>query len=131
MVISASALLSVLMRDPDEPITFENALESPESQQWEAAMQKELETLEENNTWTITEPPTNARVLRGKWVYKIKRPSNGPIRYKARWVVKGFEQIYGQDYDQTFAGVVKASTLKILWALAATQDWEIEQMDAI
>ena len=45
--------------------------------------------------------------------------------------MKGFEQIYGQDYDQTFAGVVKASTLKILWALTATQDWEIEQMDAI
>ena len=63
---SASALLSVLMRDPDEPITFENALESPESQQWEAAMQKELETLEENNTWIITEPLTNTRVLRGK-----------------------------------------------------------------
>ena len=90
----ASALLSVLMRDPDEPITFENALESPESHQWEAAMQKELETLEENQTWIITEPPVGARVLRGKWVYKIKRPSNGPIRYKARWVIKGFEQIY-------------------------------------
>ena len=45
--------------------------------------------------------------------------------------MKGFEQIYSQDYNQTFAGVVKASTLKILWALAATQDWEIEQMDTI
>jgi Reverse transcriptase (RNA-dependent DNA polymerase) len=116
----ASAFLSALMRDPDEPITFQQALDSPESQQWESAMQSELKTLEENDTWTITEPPIGARVLRGKWVYKIKRPSNRPIRYKARWVVKGFEQIYGQDYDQTFAGVVKASTLKILWALAAT-----------
>ena len=45
--------------------------------------------------------------------------------------MKGFEQIYSQDYNQTFAGVIKASTLKILWALATTQDWEIEQMDAI
>ena len=45
--------------------------------------------------------------------------------------MKGFEQIYSQDYNQTFARVIKASTLKILWALAATQDWEIEQMDAI
>ena len=96
---SASALLSVLMRDPNELITFENILESPESQQWEATIQKELETLEENQTWIITEPPVGARVLRRKWVYKIKRPSNGPIRYKARWVVKGFEQIYSQDYN--------------------------------
>ena len=45
--------------------------------------------------------------------------------------MKGFEQIYGQDYDQTFAGIVKASILKVLWALTVTQDWEIEQMDTI
>ena len=51
------------MRDPDELITFENALESPESHQWEAAIQKELETLEENQTWIIIEPLIKARVL--------------------------------------------------------------------
>ena len=45
--------------------------------------------------------------------------------------MKGFEQIYSQDYNQTFAGVIKASILKVLWALIATQDWEIKQIDAI
>ena len=72
-----------------------------------------------------------AYMLQGKWVFKVKRPADKPIRYKARWVVKGYEQIQGQDYYDTFASVVKSNTLKVLWAIAATQDWEIKQMDAI
>ena len=38
---------------------------------------------------------------------------------------------YHKDYNQTFTKVIKISTLKILWALIVTQDWEIEQMDTI
>jgi hypothetical protein len=121
----------VLLKDPEEPATYQQAKESLSSSDWLAAMNRELKVLEENDTWKVVPKPQKARVLRGKWVYKIKRPADKPIRYKARWVVKGYEQIQGQDYYDTFAGVVKANTLKVLWAIAATQDWEIEQMDAI
>jgi hypothetical protein len=70
------------------------------------------------------------RVLRGKWVYKLKRGPQGEIiRYKARWVVRRFEQEEGIDYKETFASVVKPMSYKALFAIAAALDLEIEQMD--
>ena len=86
----------------------------------------------ENHTWELAPPPSGyqKKALRGKWVYKIKRGANGEItRYKARWVVRGFEQQEGIDYHETFASVVKPMNYKTLFALAAAKDLEIEQMD--
>ena len=54
-----------------------------------------------------------------------------PIRHKARWVVKGYEQIEGIDYTDIFASVVKSQTTKILFALATYFGWYIKQMDVV
>jgi reverse transcriptase-like protein len=71
-------------------------------------------------------------VLPGKLVLKTKRDKDGRIiKRKARWVVKGFRQQYGKDFDQTFAGVCKNVTWKIAIAMAALYDLEIEQMDVV
>jgi hypothetical protein len=95
-------------------------------------MKSEIQSLVYNKTWSITTLPSNAKALRGKWVYKIKKDVNGTIqKYKARYVVKGYLQRYGIDYDQTFAGVAKGEAWKLVIAVAATMDWEIEQMDAV
>lgn len=52
--------------------------------------------------------PAGQEALDGKWVFKVKRGADGQVtRYKARYVVKGYLQQYGIDYDQTFAAVVK------------------------
>ena len=51
------------------------------------------------------------------------------MHHKARWVVKGFEQREGLDYNETFASVVKPMSYKALFAIAAAKDLEIEQMD--
>ena len=73
-----------------------------------------------------------AQALNGKWVYKVKRDQNGKItRFKARWVVKGYEQEYGINYDQTYARVVKNMSWRSLIAIAAQYDFEIEQMDVV
>ena len=65
-----------------------------------------------------------------QWVYKLKRGPQGEIiRYKARWVVRGFEQEEGIDYKETFASVVKPMSYKALFAIAAALDLEIEHMD--
>jgi hypothetical protein len=70
--------------------------------------------------------------LRGKLVFRTKRDKDRNIlKYKVRWVVRGFEQQYGRDYDQTYAGVAKSQTWKLVLALAALFDLEIEQMDAV
>ena len=76
--------------------------------------------------------PKDQKILRGKLVFKTKRGKDSEIlKHKVRWVVRGFEQQYGRDYDQTFAGVCKSTTWKIAVALAALYDYEIEQMDAV
>ena len=95
-------------------------------------MSKELKSLEDNHTWEIVRRPQHKNVIPGRWVYKIKCNQDGEItRFKARWVIKGYEQREGIDYDQTFAGVAKGITIKALFALAAQYDLEIEQMDVI
>ncbi|KIK12825.1 hypothetical protein PISMIDRAFT_18456 [Pisolithus microcarpus 441] len=74
--------------------------------------------------------PHNRKVIDSKWVYKIKRGPNGDVKkYKAHLVAKGFTQVYGVDYMETFAPVAKFSTICFLLALAAQHDLEIHQMD--
>ena len=98
-------------------------------------MDEEIKSLLENNTWdtlsTESMEPGHI-VLSGKWVFKLKRDVNGKIvRFKARWVVKGYLQQYGVDFNQTFASVVKPMAFRLLFALAAHHDLGIEQLDIV
>ena len=94
-------------------------------------MAAEYDSLLKNETWEELEPPEGTHVLRGRWVYALKWADGRIKRFKARWVAKRFEQLYGVDYEQTFAAVAKSVAIRILMALAAHHDWEIEQMDAV
>jgi hypothetical protein len=67
------------------------------------------------------------RILRGKWVYKVKLGVNGEIlKRKARWVVRGFKQIEGEDYTETFAAVIKPISYKTVLAIAIAKNLEVE-----
>lgn len=69
-------------------------------------------------------------VVGSKWVFRIKRRSDGSIeRYKARLVTKGFHQQSGLNYDETFSPVVKAITIHTVLSLAVSQKWTIRQLD--
>jgi hypothetical protein len=82
------------------------------------------------NTWRVipvADVPKGARLLRGRWVLRVKRGLGGVVtRYKARWVVRGFEQRYGIDFNEMFAAVVKPMTYKAIFAIAAMNDWDVE-----
>jgi hypothetical protein len=123
------------VKDEAEPLTFKEAMECPDAPKWRHAMKLEVFQLQRNKTWqqiSRKDVPPGTKVIPGKWVYRLKRDANGKIiRWKARWVAKGYEQRHGIDYDQTFAGVTKSMTWKAIIAMAATHDWEIEQMDVV
>jgi hypothetical protein len=126
---------SVRIRTIYEPISYREAVKHPYSTQWQKAMKEEFEALDRNKTWDLVDEDTalksGKREIGCKWVYKLKRNANGSRRFKARLVIRGFEQEYGIDYTKTFAPVAKFVTVRILFALAAKYDWEIEQMDVV
>ena len=109
-----------------EPITFQQAQKDTNSERWQQAMRQELNELQNQKTWELVELPPNRKVLKGRWVYKIKNPPNKTPVYKARWVAKGFQQRLGVDFSETFANTANPTTYRLLLAIATEKDWEIE-----
>lgn len=115
---------------PEEPPTYEKAIRSPHAQHWQDAMTAELKAMEDMQVWEVVPKPDNVNVVSSKWVYKLKRDANGEIsRYKARLVARGFTQVHGTDYSDTYAPVTRLETIRLLFALAVEKDWEIRQID--
>ena len=74
--------------------------------------------------------PPGTNVVTGKWLFRHKLTSDGSLdRYKARWVLRGFTQRPGVDYDETFSPVVKFATVRAVLSLALSRDWAIHQLD--
>ena len=68
-----------------DPIIYDEAMKSQDSQKWQQAMETEISNLQNQATWTLVEPPKDRKVLKGKWVYKTKFDSEGKIeKHKAR-----------------------------------------------
>lgn len=110
-----------------EPSTYKQA---SKHDSWVKAMDTELAALNQNKTWLITELPQDKKPIGCKWVYKIKHKSDGSIeRYKARLVAKGFNQIEGIDFFDTYSPVAKLTTVRLLLAIASSQNWFIHQLD--
>ena len=89
-------------------------------------MNEELQALDENMTWMVTDLPSYKGPIGCKWLFKTKYLPNGNIeRYKARLVYFGKKQKYGIDYLETFAPVAKLTTIRSLLVVVALQDWEV------
>jgi hypothetical protein len=110
-----------------EPKSFLQAMKQPK---WRNAMRAKIDALKANYTWTLTAFPPNKKPIGCKWVYKIKYNPDGSVeRYKARLVAKGYNQQESLDYTETFAPVAKLVTVRVLFALAATHNWHLHQLD--
>jgi histone deacetylase 1/2 len=110
-----------------EPHTLTEALSDPN---WRQAMEEEYNALIQNKTWYLVPPLSNKNLIDCKWVYRIKKISNGTIdRYKAWLVAKGFKQRYGQDYEDTFSPVFKIATIRTVLSLAVSRRWCLWQLD--
>lgn len=115
-----------------DPETVEEALSSAHATEWKTAMHEEYSSLIKNETWSLTDLPPGKKALPCKWVFKTKTNQRGNIvRYKARLVIKGYAQRRGADYEETYSPVVRYTTIRYLFALAAKYDLQIDQMDAV
>ena len=93
-------------------------------------MVEEYKALIDNGTWRLVPRPPRANVISGKWIFKHKYHSDGSLaHHKARWVVRGFSQQHGIDYDETFSPVVKPATIQVVLSLAVSRSWPIHQLD--
>jgi len=96
-------------------------------------MDEEMAAIHKNNTWRLTDRPASRRVLKGKWVYKVKneveKNGNNTTRHKARLCFMGNRQIKGLDFNETFAPVTKFTTIRCILAMTAANGWELHQMD--
>ncbi|KAH9715183.1 hypothetical protein KPL71_020951 [Citrus sinensis] len=113
-----------------EPSTFHEALNSLEVALWMTAMQEEIEALHKNKTWELVPLPRGRKVIGNKWVYKIKRDGNDQVeRYRARLVVKGYDQKECIDFNEIFSPVVRLTTIRVVLAMCAIFDLHLEQLD--
>ena len=120
----------LMLIDEDEPLAYQDAMNSPDSKRWLEAMKSEIDSMYENQVWTLVDPPEGVKPIGCRWVFKKKRDMDGNVQtYKARLVAKGFKQIHGIDYDETFSPVAMVKSIRILLAIAAFHDYEIWQMD--
>ena len=116
--------------DVQEPKSYNEAVNSPQAENWRKAMQTEYNSLMDNNTWTLVNEPEDQQVLPGKWVYKVKYGADGQVdKLKARYVAKGYAQVEGLDFFDTYAPTCKPETFRILLATAAQKDLQLGQMD--
>eukprot|EP00253_Pinus_taeda_P018200 PITA_18200 len=105
-----------------DPQSYAKATRHPS---WESAME-EYNSLLENQTWDLVPLPSGRKLVQCKWVYRTKSVANGQItRRKASLVAKGFQQVHGIDYDETFAPVAKMDSIRLTLAIAAAQRWEV------
>jgi hypothetical protein len=110
-----------------EPVNFEEAIAS---EVWKKAMTDEIEAIERNNTWYLTDLPANKQQIAVKWVYKVKLNPDGSIaKHKARLVAKGFLQKAGLDYQEVYAPVARIETIRLVVAIASVKKWSMSQMD--
>ncbi|RVW46329.1 Retrovirus-related Pol polyprotein from transposon RE1 [Vitis vinifera] len=109
------------------PNSVQEALADP---RWKAAMNEEMKSLQKNETWELVECPPGKKPVGSRWIYTVKYKVDGSIeRFKVRLVAKGYTQIYGINYTETFAPVTKINTVRVLLSLAANLDWPLQQFD--
>jgi hypothetical protein len=98
------------------PSTYRSPLKDPH---WFAAMWEEFVALMNQNTWSFV----SNRCQCGVW------KMGSFARYKVRWVVRGFTQEHGVDYEETFSPVIKPTTIWVVLSIATSKDWPIHQLD--
>ena len=128
-LISAEVVLNATDSDPTSITEAKSHSDWPK---WKEAMDQEMATLEKAGTWCTVPRPSGKNVVGSKWVFHIKHKADGSVdKYKARLVARGFTQVYGVDYFNTYSPVARLTSFRTILAVAARYNWDIESFDFI
>src|SRR5262249_9217324 len=93
-------------------------------------MLEEINALDENHTWNLVDLPKGQKAVGCKWVFAVKvNPDGSVARLKAKLVVKGYAQIHGVDYSDTFSLVAKLTSVCLFISLATSRTWPLYQLN--
>jgi hypothetical protein len=93
-------------------------------------MNDELDHIEKKNTWEMVQRPKGKNVIGSKWIFKNKLNEQGQvIRNKARLVCKGYAQIEGLNFGETFAPIARLEAIRMFLAYACHKRFKVYQMD--
>ncbi|GJX85070.1 retrotransposon protein, putative, ty1-copia subclass [Tanacetum coccineum] len=116
--------------DLNEPTSYKAAMLALESNKWIDAMNAEIQSIMDNMVWVLVDLPPSCKTVGSKWLFKKKTDMDGIVHvYKAHLVAKGYTQLYGVDYEETFSPVADIRAIRILISIAAYYDYEIWKMD--
>ncbi len=116
--------------DIQVPNTVSEALGTAQAKEWRDSMQKEIDSLRVNNTWSLEELPKGEKLIGCKWVFSVKRDHLGKVeRFKSRLVAKGCAQRFGINYNETFSPVARYSSIRMVIALSVEYKMYMHQMD--
>ena len=88
-------------------------------------MIEEYQSIMKNDVWDVVPRPKGKSIVTSKWIYKIKHDADGNIeKYKARFVVRGFSQKEGIDYEENFAPVARYTSIRSVLTLATVMKWK-------
>ena len=112
------------------PSNYDEAMSSPESNQWKKAMDEEIDALKRNQTYDLV--PLNQheqKPIGGRWVYALKIGADGQEKFKARFVAKGYSQIKDFNYQETFSPTARMTSIRMLMQIAVQENMTVHQMD--
>jgi hypothetical protein len=122
-VVPDRLVLTVATSSPTRSLIPSSARAAFADPHWRATMEEEYGALINNGTWELVSRPQGSNVVTGKWVFMHKFRADETLdRYKARWVLQGFTQRPGVDYDKTFSPVVKLATVHTVLDTAISHD---------
>nr|GEV87558.1 retrovirus-related Pol polyprotein from transposon TNT 1-94 [Tanacetum cinerariifolium] len=114
----------------EDPRTYNEVMQSRDAAFWKEAIDDEIGSIMENNTWDLSDLPLGCKPLGCKWIIKKKMKVDGTIdKFKAQLVIQCFRQKERIDYFDTYAPVARITTIRLLLALAAIHNLVIYQMD--
>jgi len=115
------------------PTTYEDAIKSRHASRWRESMNLEIEDLLKHDTWDLIprdQVPRTHKIAKSRWVYRVKVNKDGSIeRFKSRFVVCGYSQVKGVDYTHSFSATMRATSFRILMALATHDKLKLEHFD--